>query len=113
MKNLARILAMALIVVMALSLVGCGLNNKLKGEWEGSLEMEGIEAEVTLEFDGKDEVKMTVYAKEYDFKESDTLEYEVDGKELIIDGEEVEYEFDGRNTLILDMDGEELELTRK
>ncbi|MBQ2934320.1 MAG: hypothetical protein IJE02_06895 [Clostridia bacterium] len=102
MKNLARILAMALIVVMALSLVGCGPKSKIKGEWEG--EFMGVD--ITMEFDGK-EVTMEVMGQE------ETTDYEFDGKELIIDGEEVEYEFDGRNTLILDMDGEELELTRK
>ena len=102
MKNLARLLALVLVVVMALSLVGCGLNSKLKGEWVG--EVMGIE--MTLEFDGKGEVTTSVMGEE------ETTEYEVDGKKLIIDGDEVDYELKGK-TLTLDLDGIKVEFEKQ
>lgn len=102
MKNLARILAMALVVVMVLSLAGCGAASKIKGEWKASV----MGIPMTMEFDGK-EVTTSVMGEE------ETFEYEVKGDKLVIDGEETAFEFDGRNTLILDMDGMEVEFERQ
>ena len=93
MKNFARLLSLALVLVMALCLVGCGPKSKIKGEWKG--EIMGIT--LTLEFDGK-EMTMKMGGEE------ETVDYEFDGDKLLIDDEEVEYEFDGKDTLILDMD---------
>lgn len=102
MKNLAKLLSLALVLVMALSLAGCGPASKIKGEWKG--ELMGIE--MTLEFDGKE---MTMSA----LGEEETVDYEFDGDKLIIDDEEVDYEFDGSKTLILDIEGEEIELEKQ
>ena len=107
MKNLARILALALVVIMTLSLVGCGTASKFKGEWAGEI----LGMEFTMEF-GKDELTTTIsYMGE---EESNTVDYEVKGDKLYIDDEEVEYEFDGRKTLILEIeDGMEIELEKQ
>lgn len=110
MKKFARLLALVLVVVMTLSLVGCGLASKLDGKWEGTLEEGGIKADVVMEFDKKaGEVTLTISVM--GFEESDTVDFEVDGKVLKIDGDEVEYELKG-STLTLELDGDELELEK-
>ena len=43
---------------------------------------------------------------------SESTDYEIKGKKLIIEDEEVECKFEGNDTLILTVDGEELELTK-
>ena len=104
MKILAKLLSLMLVAIMLFTLVGCGgsLEKKLQGEWEGSIE--GINATFTFE-DGK----MTVEV----FGMSESTDYEIKGKKLIIEDEEVEYKFEGKDTLILTIDGDELELTKK
>ena len=103
MKIFAKLLSLMLVALMLFTLVGCGsLEKKLQGEWEGSIE--GIEATFTFE-DGK----MTIEV----LGMSESTDYEIDGKKLIIEDEEVEYKFEGKDTLILTVDGDELELTRK
>lgn len=106
MKNLARLLALVLVVVMTLSLVGCGLNSKLKGEWVGKVEESGISIEITLKFDGKGEVAISAFGME------ETSEYEVNGKKLIINDDEVDYELKGK-TLTLDLDGMDVEFEKQ
>lgn len=111
MKKFAKLLALVLIVVvMTAALAGCGVASKLNGKWEGKLEESGLTAEITMEFDKKaGEVEVTVAA--LGFEESDTADFEVKGKKLIIDDEEVEYKIKGK-TLTIEFDGEELELEK-
>ena len=101
MKNFARLLSLALVLVMALCLVGCGPKSKIKGEWENK------ELGITMEFDGK-EVTTTIGGI------SSSEEYEFKGKKLYVDGDEVEYEFKDKDTLVIKGDeGLSMELTKK
>lgn len=122
MKNLVKLLSLALVLVMALSLAGCGSpEKKIVGEWKAEMDEEFLtkmfgveadeleeygfdEAEMSLEFDGEGEVTVTMDMGELG-EETETSEYEFDGDTLIIDGEEQEYEFKGSKTLILDFEG--------
>ena len=102
MKTMAKILAIALIFVMTLTLVGCGPKAKIKGEWEGSI----LGVKATYEFKDKE---VTIEA----MGEKETVPYEIDGDTLIIDDEEFEYEFDGRKTLYIEADGIKIEFKKK
>ena len=112
MKKFARILALVLVAVMTLSLVACGgLESKLAGKWEGKVEESGIKASVKFDFDDeKKEVTMTVSV--LGIEQDNTVDYEVDGDKLMIDGEEVEYEFDGKDKLIIKAEDSSFELER-
>ncbi len=100
MKKFARLLALVLVAVMTLSLVACGgLESKLAGKWKGTAEESGMKVNVTFEFD--DEKKeLTMEVSLMGITQDETVDYEVDGDKLIIDGEEVEYELDGDNLII-------------
>ncbi|MBR6808089.1 MAG: hypothetical protein IKM46_06900 [Clostridia bacterium] len=112
MKKFARILALVLVAVMTLSLVACGgLESKLAGEWKGTVKESGISASVTFNFDDdKKELTMTVSVLGID--QDTTVDYEVDGDTLLIDGEEVEYEFDGNDKLVIESEGSSFKLER-
>lgn len=110
MKMFTRILAVVLVLVMALSLAGCGLASKLNGKWEGTVKSNGVSMDVTMEFDkksGEVEVTMEVLGQEI----SETSDFEVKGKTLKIEDEEVEYELKGK-TLTLKNDGVEFKLEK-
>lgn len=94
MKKLARVLAVVMVLVMALSLVGCGLADKLEGKWKGTYEQDGIEVDILFEFNKeKGELKNTISLGE--ISEDQTFSYETVGDTLLIEGDEVEYTIDG------------------
>ena len=108
MKILKRVLALALVLVMSLSLVACG--SSIEGTW--SVEEDGVKGSWTFEDEGKG--KMSIGGMSVDFT------YETDGDELTITtelmGQKSEdtytYEIDG-DTLTLKNDDEKLELTKE
>ena len=110
MKKFTKLLALAILVVMTLTLAGCSLEKKFEGKWKGEAESEGIGFDVTMEFeDGEVTIELEVLGE----TEKETSDYEIDGKTLLIDGDEVEYEFDGNDKLTLEVDEVTFELERE
>lgn len=110
MKKFTKLFAIAILVVMTLTLAGCSLEKKFEGKWKGEMKEDGIGFDVEMEFkDGEVTIELEFMGE----TEKETSDYEIDGKELIIDDEKVEYEFDGNNKLTLELeDGVTLELER-
>lgn len=119
MKNLKKILALVLCLMMAAVLL-TGCSKSLKGTWElvdikseyvedGEALIKGMGIKMTLTFtDDEVTTKTTAYGE----TKEETDEYEVDGDKLIIDGEEIEYEIKGKK-LTLKNDDEEMIFKRK
>lgn len=94
MKKMAKILAVVMVLVMALSLVGCGLSEKLEGKWKGTYEQDGFDVEIVFDFNSeKGEVTNTVSLG--GISEDQTFAYETVGDTLLIEGNEVDYTLDG------------------
>jgi len=116
MKNLKKILALVLCLMMAAVLL-TGCSKSLKGTWELVDSSDEDMIEDMKEEDGamifeftKDEVTITI--KDGKRSTSMTTEYEADDGVLTIEGEDIDYEIKGKK-LILSNDGEELIFERK
>ena len=119
MKKLTKILAIVLVVLMTLSVAGCGKKNSLVGTWEYS--EDGIGAVYDLKKDGTGTYKVTVGEAEVEYE----LKYEVKDNLLLVrfvnndtfsedDVFENEFNLKDANTLILkDTSGLEMTFVKK
>lgn len=137
MKNVKKILAVLLLVVMVFSFAACSSGPKsIVGVWEmemedyyemfsGAMGMLGgddygfgylmdyafSQSEATMEFTNDGRAIMRTYFMG-SMNSEDTYSYEIEGDKLIMDGSAVRYTLNG-NKLILMENGLKLEMTRK
>lgn len=109
MKLMKKLVCLALVAMMTLSLVACG-GSDIVGEW--TMEENGITTTYKFEDDGKGSVGASGFTMDF--------EYETDGDEITLkisfmgatEESKGTFEIDG-DTLKLTIDGETQELTRK
>jgi len=107
LKKAIKIIALVMAFVMLFALTGCGAKSKIKGEWEATYNG----AKVTLNIDKK--VIEATYVSE-DKTVNETIEYEINRKYIIVEGDEMKYSFIEKDKFVLTVDNVgDLEFTRK
>lgn len=83
--------------IMLCALTGCGVKSKIKGEWQTVYNGNTV----TLEIDKK-VIKAEIVSKDKTI--NDEIEYEINRRYIIIEGDEMEYNFVDKDKLVVTFD---------